>query len=61
MRVTKNENGDFFVEDEPMHVEGDAARQFLSEMSQREEVGDDTERRLFLDECQRIYRTSRPC
>lgn len=59
MRITKNSQGQFVIEDEPLRLEGEAAEQFLSEMKRRDESGNDPERKRFLEECERIYRSTK--
>jgi hypothetical protein len=59
MRVTRNENGSFNVEDEPMRVEGPAAERFLDDMAARDRSGGDGDRRQFLDDCRRTYTDAR--
>lgn len=56
MRVTKNSDGAFVVEDEPMRLEGEAAQQFLADMKARDQAAADPERKRFLDECLAAYR-----
>ena len=55
MRVTKNKDGQFVVENEPMRLEGEAAEKFLENMRRREETPETEERKKFLDECRRVY------
>jgi hypothetical protein len=50
MRVTKNEKGEFVVDDEPMRLTGRAAKQFADVMDRGQ--GGDAHAR-FLAECQR--------
>jgi len=59
MRVTKNTKGQFVIEDEPMRVEGKAARTLLAEMRTSDGTADDAERKRFLAECEQIYRTAK--
>lgn len=59
MRVTKNPNGQYVVEDGPMRLEGKAAREFVAQMNQRDESGNDPERKRLLEECARIYQKVR--
>jgi hypothetical protein len=58
MRVTKSSDGVFLIEDEPMRLEGEAADQFIHDMTQRELIGEDTARRSFIAECDRAYELS---
>jgi hypothetical protein len=53
MRVTKNGNGQFVVEDEPMRLEGEAAAQLLREIDADKAV--DSTRARFLAECEEAY------
>jgi hypothetical protein len=56
MRVTKNEKGEFAVDDEPMRLTGKAAKQFAAVMDhgQRGEA-----HARFLAECQREFAANR--
>lgn len=59
MRVTKKQDGQYVVEDGPMRLEGKAAREFIAQMRQRDETGNDPERKRLLEECARIYEKAR--
>ncbi len=58
MRVKKNADGEFFVEDEPMCLDGEAADAFLDAMQEREQTEDSEERKRFLEECDSAYQLS---
>lgn len=59
MRVNKNPDGTFVVEDEPMRLQGKSAREFLAQMRRRDVTGNDPEQQRFLKECERIYKTTK--
>lgn len=51
MRVSRNEQGNFFVDDEPMRLEGQDAVKFLTEMKNLDSATPDASRARFLEEC----------
>lgn len=53
MHVTKNLEGKFIVNDEPLRLHGDPAEKFLKDMECRDEAAD---RRRMLDACDRVFR-----
>ena len=59
MRVTKNANGQFVVEDGPMRLEGKAAREFMAQMRERDATGNDADRQRLLAECAQIFENTR--
>jgi hypothetical protein len=59
MRVTKNSGGGFVVEDEPMCLEGAAAKQVRVQMEKRDQTGNDETQKRFLAECEQIFRSAK--
>ncbi len=59
MRVRKNDDGTFVVEDEPLHVVGQDAARLLADMEKRDQAPPDPERERFLAECDRVYSKAR--
>jgi hypothetical protein len=57
MRVTKNILGKYVVEDEPVRLEGKAAKAFLARMAAGPE--ETTGRSQFLAECDAVYLKAR--
>ena len=57
MRVTKKD-GTFVVEDEPMRLEGKAARELLTQMQKRDAAPDLT-RAKFIAECESVYKNAK--
>ncbi len=58
MRVTKNADGQFRVEDAPMSLEGVAAKRFLASID-RGSVDNTPERAQFLADCDEAYRKAK--
>jgi len=57
MRVAKNILGQYIVEDEPVRLEGKAAKKFLANMSAGPPQSEDRSR--FLAECDAVYSRSK--
>lgn len=55
MRVTKDERGEFRVEDGVTRLEGKAAERFLEDVRAQEADRSDGARKEFMDECRRTY------
>ena len=55
MRVVRDANGNFAVDDAPMKLDGHAAESFLAEMTDRDSRRTDPDRERFLAECREIY------
>ncbi len=55
MHVTKNPDGTFTVNDEPLRLSDAAAERLLKDMECRDQQA---ERQRFLDECDREYRAA---
>jgi hypothetical protein len=55
MHVKKKADGKFVVVDEPTHLTGKAAADFLKDMRKRDQDGPTPEQQRFLEECDRIY------
>jgi hypothetical protein len=58
MRVTKDQNGQFAVQDDPTELTGEAASKFLEAMSERDRVGNSQDDKQFLERCREVYRAS---
>lgn len=56
MRVTKNSEGTFVVEDEPMRLDGQDAERFLADMKARDAEAPTSARDRFKEECASAYR-----
>lgn len=56
MRITRDNRGQFRVEDQPMRVEGRAAERFIADMRERERRGVDADHQRRLEESRRVYR-----
>ena len=54
MRVTKNENGEFVIEDGPTCVSGPAAESMIASMDARDRAGNSPDQRQFMRECVRV-------
>ncbi len=59
MRVAKNSDGTFYVDDEPLLLDGAAAEEVRAQMAERERSGNDEERKRFLAECEQIFRSTK--
>lgn len=59
MRVRKNIFGKYIVEDEPIRLKGEEAREFVAAMSARDVRGNTEEQTRFLNECEQIYRNAK--
>jgi hypothetical protein len=55
MHVEEDENGNFYVVDEPMRLEGEDAERFLAEMNRPRSPEEIAKRQAFLAECTAIY------
>jgi hypothetical protein len=58
MRIERDEDGTFRIEDEPIRIEGESAQQFLDQLSSRDD-SIDAQRQRFLDESRRVYSETR--
>jgi len=59
MRVTKSKTGGFVIEDEPIRVEGKAAKEILARMKMSDRGAVDVAHQTLLAECERIYKTTK--
>jgi len=55
MHVRKKSDGKFVVVDEPTHITGEAAVEFLKDKRKRDQEGPTPEQQRFLEECDRVY------
>lgn len=55
MYVTKNEDGTYRIEDEPIQLDGAEAQTFRAQMREGEDTRQSPERQKFLAECRSIY------
>jgi hypothetical protein len=55
MRVTKNENGQFVVVDDPIRLTGEGADKFLAEMERRNATGNSAKQTQFLKRASKVY------
>jgi hypothetical protein len=60
MRVLKDSNGQFYIDDEPLHIKGEDAREFLAQYEENNRTGNSPEKQRFLDECVQICRKYHP-
>lgn len=56
MRILKDAAGEFYLDEEPMRLEGEVAEQFLSDMEERNQKGNTPQQEAFLQECTAEYR-----
>jgi len=59
MRVLRDAKGNYTVDDEPMRLTGESAKQFLAEMREREAAPRDERRERFLADCRDTYENFR--